>query len=375
MSSNSDPLSAEELEQRLTETFSKPDPYERLISLSAAVTRLNAENASGAGIALQKAYALAGRCESDPIVSAWTKVDQPAAMEWALAQTGSLGRNAAAQSIATWVALGGDDEALAFLRTIPTTEEKFRIVRNNIIQGSGMAGQGLAAIELLGEMPAEEQADYDKRQFLMARMMLEMLRRDPEVLQEWTNAIPVDAPNDLKAVAFNTALQMLVLLDHRQAAEWFDAQGLQPWIQSGSITAVGTTYVLKDVDAGFDWILSQPPSEARGDAIREAAYTILKKQPETAYPYLRENMTKEGMQPAIFALSHFYASGPPEEALKWAVRVPDVREREKAVLLPLMNWGRRDLDAASEWVREHEAHLSEGTLKKFHDEFDKKRNR
>ena len=68
-------LSADELEGRLTEAFSKPDPFARLTSLSAAASQLNAENAAGAGIALQKAYALVGRCESDPIVSAWTSVD------------------------------------------------------------------------------------------------------------------------------------------------------------------------------------------------------------------------------------------------------------------------------------------------------------
>ncbi len=368
-------LGADELEERLTEAYSKSDPYERLISLSAAASELNAENAAGAGLALQKAYSLVGRCESDPIVSAWTTVDRRAAVEWALAQTGSLGRNAAAQSIATWVALGGGEEALAFLQTIPSSEERFKIVRNNIIQGSGMAGESRVAIELLGEMPAEETADRDIRQFLMARMMLEMVRRDPEILKEWTDAVPRDAPNGLKAAAFNTTLELLVRVDYLQAAEWFDTQALKPWVEAGSIAAVGSTYVLRDVDAGFAWILSQPPSEARGHAVREAAYTLLKKQPETAYPYLRENMVTEGMQPAIFALSHFYASGPPEESLKWALRVPEVREREKAILLPLMGWARRDPDAARKWVVHNEEHLSEGVLKKYYDDFSKKRNK
>jgi len=368
-------LSADELEERLTEAFSKPDPFARLTSLSAAASQLNAENAAGAGIALQKAYALVGRCESDPIVSAWTSVDRQAAVEWALAQTGSLGRNAAAQSIATWVALGGDEEALAFLRTIPSSEEKFKIVRNNIIQGSGMAGESKVAIELLGEMPADEPGERDTRQFLMVRMMLEMVRRDPEILMGWTDAMPRDAPNGLKTAAFTATLELLVRLDYLQAAEWFDTQPIKPWVESGSIAAVGSTYVLRDIDAGFAWILSQPPSEARGHAVREAAYTLLKKQPEKAYPYLRENMATEGMQPAIFALSHFYASGPPEESLKWALRVPDAREREKAILLPLMNWARREPSAAGQWVAHNEEHLSEKVLTKYHEETSKKRNK
>ena len=82
-------------------------------------------------------------------------------------------------------------------------------------------------------------------------------------------------------------------------------------------------------------------------------------------------MANEGMGPTIFAYAHFYSSGAPEEALKWAIRVPGQQDRDKAILLPLQLLGRRDLDAAREWLRENSEYISEKNRTKFYGEFGK----
>lgn len=91
-----------------------------------------------------------------------------------------------------------------------------------------------------------------------------------------------------------------------------------------------------------------------------------------AWEYLRANMAREGMGPAMYAYAHVYAQADPEQALEWAIRIPERTDREKAVLLPLQALGRQNLDAARKWIKENNESFSEVNRMKFEREFGKK---
>ena len=353
------------MEAQLTAAFKESDPYKRLIMEAEALSVMNSENAPGAALAVQKSSLQVGRGETDPVVARWIVLDTPAAIEWALSTTGSLGRDTASQAIFSWVSQdGGGAAALEYLRTIPPAEEKYRIVRNNIIQGVGAGGDAAIATQLLSEMP-----DDETRSFLTMRLSLEFLRQDPELAKVWVLSIPDDADNGLKATAFNQVLQLLAIYDPASTAAWLDSLGLVPYVDEDTEYSVAQTYVLRDPSAGFEWLLSRPPSDGRDKAVRDAAYLLLKRNPQEAFPYLRANAATEGMQSAIFALSHYYASALPLESLEWALRVPKPHERDKAIWLPLKALAQRDIETATGWLDEHAALVSDDIRKKFRDQF------
>ena len=357
---------AESLDTELTAAFAQVDPYERMLALARTVPEMTVDNASGAGSAMARSANWINRAETDPIMSRWVSLDPEAALDWTTTRGGAQARDVIAQAIHSWVAADGGAGAVEFLKGVPPETERFKIVRNNIIKGGGASGNLDVATELIGAMP-----DDDTRTFMLLSMSLEIIRRDREMLKSWALSIPNDAPNDLKVSAFAMVLELLARSDPVPTAEWYDSLGFQPYKKKNSVYSVGGPYVLHDPAGGFEWILSQPPSETRENAIRDAAYLILKKQPVEAYAYLRANMANEGMGPAIYAYSHIYASGNPEAALEWAIRVPDTTERDKAVLLPLQLLGRRDIDAARKWLSENIEHVSEKNREKFEDEFGK----
>lgn len=357
---------ASKLEAELVELFAESDPYKRLLQLAEVLPQMNAQNAPGAGSALVESELVIDRSESDPIMSRWVSLDAPAALAWTNTRGGAQGRDVIAQAIYSWVALDGGAGAIAYLDEVSPSTERFNLVRNNIIKGVGAEGDLSLAIALLSVMQ-----DDDTRQFMLLQLSIELMRRGRENLQAWVVSIPNDAPNGLKTSAFALALEILSGGDPGSAAQWYDSLGLKSYKKDNAVYALGGNYVLHDPAAGFAWMLSQPPSASREKALRDAAYLILKKQPIEAHAFLRENMANEGMGPTIFAYAHFYSSGAPEEALKWAIRVPGQQDRDKAILLPLQLLGRRDLDAAREWLRENSEYISEKNRTKFYGEFGK----
>jgi len=355
------------LEAGLIEVFAESDPYKRLLLLAEVLPQMNAQNASGAGSAMAKSELVIDRSESDPIMSRWVSLDTPAALEWTTTARGSQARDVVAQAIYSWVALDGGAGAVAYLDEVPPSIERFNIVRNNIIKGVGAAGDVSIATSFLGRMP-----DDDNRKFMVLQMTLQLMRRGSDTAKAWFESIPNDAPNNLKQAVFVLLLEILSRGgDPESAAQWYDSLGLKPYKGDNAVYSVGGNYVLLDPTAGFNWILSQPPSSSREKALRDATYLLLKKQPVEAFTYLRGNMANEGMGPTIFAFAHFYSSGDPEEALKWAIRVPDLRERDKAVLLPLQLLGRRNLEAAQKWLVENQENVSEEIRTRFSKEFGK----
>jgi hypothetical protein len=355
---------APKLEAELLEVFGESDPYKRLLRLAEVVPQMTAENAPGAGSAMAKSELTIDRSESDPIMSRWVALDALAALEWTGTRGGAQGRDVIAQAIFSWVALDGGAGAVAYLDEVSPSTERFKIVRNNIIKGVGAAGDLSLATRFLGGIP-----DDETRQFMLLQLTIELSRRAGVSSKVWFESVPNDAPNGLKEAAFALILEIESRTDPESASQWYDSLGLKPYKRDNAVYSVGGNYALHDPVAGFNWMLSQPPSVSRQKALRDAAYLLLKKQPKEAFTFLTENMGNEGMGPTIYAFAHFYSSGDPQRALDWAIRVPEPNERDKAVLLPLQLLARRDLEAAQKWLAENKEHVSDRVRTKFEKEF------
>jgi hypothetical protein len=358
---------AQQLEAKLIEVFGESDPYRRLLALAEVLPQMNSENASGAGSALLKSVRLTDRSESDPIVSRWISLDAPAAIEWTNTRGSGQGRDVIAQAIYSWVALDGGAGAVEFGKTVPPETSRYKIVQTNLIKGLGAGGDLSLATEILAARP-----DGDRRNLMLDDLSVELVRKGRANLKNWIISVPNDAPNKLKEAAFMRGLGVLAGNDSVDTAQWYDSLGLQPYKIDTAMYRVASTYVLHHPAAAYEWMLSQPPSETREHALRDATYLLLKRQPMEAWEYLRANMAREGMGPAMYAYAHVYAQADPEQALEWAIRIPERTDREKAVLLPLQALGRQNLDAARKWIKENNESFSEVNRMKFEREFGKK---
>jgi len=358
------PLDPEAMETRLTDVFTEPEAYKRTILLAAVLERMDLENAPAAGRALKRSELLAGKYELDAILSKWTALDARGAMDWAAGRTGTQARDGMAQVIFSWTALDGGKGAVEFLGTIPPEKERYRVVRNNIIKGLAASADGdwETANQLLAGI-----SDLDNRQYLLLQMSLGLIRRDQQLglLKDWVLSIPNDAESGMKTSAFTVALDLYSRVNVQSAAEWYDGLGLQPYKVDDTVFALGGPYVLKAPDEGFRWILAQPPSATRDSALRDAAYLLMKKQPATAFDFLREKVKEPEMAPAVFALAHFTASQWPEESLEWSLRIPHAGERKKSVSLAWKTLLARDKPAAKAWLEANGEHLSDDQFKEF----------
>ena len=133
---------------------------------------------------------------------------------------------------------------------------------------------------------------------------------------------------------------MIVSLNPQYAMEWFKMHKLKPYTGGEAISTMVTGLTENGPEYALPWIASLPPSEERDEGLREAAYSWLKSEPAEAHTYLRGELHKEEMAPAIFPYAQWMMSQDPSRAVEWARRVPHPVERTRALTQALVLWGR-----------------------------------
>ncbi len=323
---------------------------DRFIAIGSQLAKLTKENAPGAGAAFSDKLILVRSCEMRPFASAWGKLDPEVALDYAvnLRRVGSQRRREAiSEVLVSWVALDEGKGAKEYLASLRQGSEDRQVVLNNTIMGLGAAGYPDEAIPLLASMPENETRDM-----LLFRMMLELMRRPGAGVQAWVDAIPDGVPNNLKADAFERALALVVSLNPKLAMAWFDENKFSPHATGPAISTMLKGMIEIDSSEAVKWLVGLPPSLERDEGLREAVYTWLKIFPEEAHPFLRANLHRKELAPAIFPYAQFMVGRDPAESVEWARRIPHPLERVKVLSQALVTWGRIDRSAVVSWLRE-----------------------
>ena len=343
-------LDADDMRAAMSAAIEVPNLGERFVAIGSLLRELTPKNAPGAGEAYREDLFLVRSCEMRPFASVWGGLDPDTAIQWAVSLQ-AIGnqrrREAISEVLASWVLLDQGKAAKEFLATFAYDHPDRRLVANNLITGLVTSPYPEQAIPILATIP-----DDSARDMLFFRILLERMRSDLNGIRDFVDAIPEDAPNNLKATAFERGLAMIVSLDPQYAVEWYNQHKLKHYSGGAAIGSMVTGLADNQPEYALPWLAGLPPSQERDDGLREAVYTWLMHKPEAANAYLRSELHREEMAVAIFPYAQWMMGQNPREAVEWARRVPHPIERTRALTQALILWGRGDRAGVILWLRE-----------------------
>ena len=342
-------LDADTMKTRVSEALQERVMSKRYIAIAKALEELTIENASGAGAAYSEDILLVRSCEMRPFTYAWAAIDAEAAVDYSLNLriTGSQRRREAiSESVRSWTNHDQGAGAMAYLATLDPSTDDYRVVSQNTVMGLAEGGHPELANGLISSLE-----DNDTRDMLVFRVLIELLRGEPDAIKNWVNSIPSDAPNNLKATAFERAMALIVGLNPTYAMEWFQENQFTDYAGGKAIATILKGLVETRPEDALAWVMSLPPSDARNEAVRDAAYNWLKAYPEPASEFLRANLHLPELTDAIFPYAQYMIKADHVQAVDWALRVPVPYERVRVLSQALIVWGRRDRPAVIEWLK------------------------
>src|SRR5262249_49472144 len=155
---------------------------------------------------------------------AWVRFDAPGAFAWAQAQPEEWRPTLAREAIYAW---GFRDPrgALAALEEIEDATTRGR-VRWSLVSAWARSPDKAGLLAYLSALPPEQRADRDRYLF---RLVAETAKGGPDAVIAWTEAIPDDAPGDLKRAAFRLAAGAVAPADATRPAGWDAAHPGDPY--------------------------------------------------------------------------------------------------------------------------------------------------
>jgi hypothetical protein len=341
-------LTASEMNASISEALQDKDPVLRMKLLSTALVGLDAENVEGAAEAFKTRRSTVSEFDIHPFMSQWATFDPKAALEFATVslREGLWRRRGYESIIDAWVASGGGEEAFAFSEALKEEESPISTaIRSNLAGALILNGDFEIGMPILEEMPEGS----GRNSFLLGLIFDLARERDLDDIVEFANSIPEDAPNNLKGAVFSQVLGVLTKTRPEQAAALYDGVRYEDFVRGDALAVIASEWIHKDPFATMEWVLSQPPSDARDAAVRGAVYRWQMEDSERSEPWLREHLSEPSMAVALYPFAQWLVYRNPVESLAWGMRVPDKRERFYVMQQSFVRWRREDPVSAMEW--------------------------
>jgi len=176
-----------------------------------------------------------------------------------------------------------------------------------------------------------------------------LLRRGPETLLAWADAVPVDANDGFKATAVLKAAHTLAHQDPLRAKDWIEGQVGQSYAARVA-PAVVRQWAKSDPEAALEWSRTLPSAVDRDRAVGQAYRAWLQLAPEEATEWLRANTPSASLDSALRILMQSALNKSPERAMEWAERMETPEKREQSVREAAIRWKRVDSDAMEAWL-------------------------
>ncbi|MDH3521700.1 MAG: hypothetical protein OEM49_14715 [Myxococcales bacterium] len=187
------------------------------------------------------------------------------------------------------------------------------------------------------------------RQRYTGRFARQLLRRDPEMLLAWADAVPLDAHDGFKKTAVLKAVNALAQQDYLRAKTWIEGHFGQDYARRVAPVVV-RNWAKEDAKAALDWSLTLPDEDDRERAVAQAYRAWLKDTPNEATEWLQAHTPADSLDTALRIAFQNALSDSPERAMHWAERIQDPESRARSVREVAVRWKRQDPEALDAWL-------------------------
>lgn len=338
------------------------DPLQRAYWISRSLQDLDPENLPELVRVLESQNMGIEQEELRLIMVAWARFDGPGAYAWAKKGLKSWRKTLTAEALYAWAFY----DALAVMNILDKmAEDPERVgpLRQLAIEAWLRSDDKQGVSDYIANFP-----DIRRRgrlYFLLAGEI--MMTEGADGAMRWVEAVPDDAPNNLKLGLFDHVSIMVARRDPVAAAEWFLAHRTQPYSEKALTGIVRRWVQYHDPQAAFQWLLGMST-----DGIRDGEYDSaiaggfrkwIQLEHEPAREWLLGQLPNPTLDPAVYEAVRRTLPLDPEESMNWARRLDDQKQRNEQTIRVGIRWRSKDPEALNSWLKEND--LPEQTLKRI----------
>jgi hypothetical protein len=197
-----------------------------------------------------------------------------------------------------------------------------------------------------------EQRPGTARQRYTNLLITELMRGGADSVIRWAEAIPDDAPDSYKTMAFTKAANILASVDPVGTSRWIEAHLRQDYAAE-SPGVIGRRWLEIDPPAALSWLASLPRGDANDKALLTTLRLWLNDAPEDAEAWVRSSAETGGGEAAIEMMITRHAEDPPT-AIHWAQQIADPGDRARRLVRLGRAWHRREPEASKRWIEASE---------------------
>lgn len=341
----------------LRAALSERDPLLRARLLSASLDGLGPDELSEALDVVEEKRTGITEEEVRLLMLGWSRFDAPGAFAWAQAYPTTWSAVLMEQAMFAWGYRDGAAALLA-LETIENQEIAERL-RPPLVAGWVKSDDRMGA-----SVYAAGLSDHKRRNRLGFLLAAEAVRDGTDAAIAWAEAIPVDAPNDFKQIAFYHAAGSVARKDPQRAVAWYEAHRTSAYASTAPREIARKWARHHDPIDAIAWLRSLPANDDdRGhpyDILSIVVGQWLRNDAEGARAWLDAALPDPGLDSAVAEVSRSLRESDPALAATWAARIHDPTLQRQSLSRAIRGWRRQDPAAARAWLSERQ--LSESSL-------------
>ncbi len=334
------------------EAFSEIEPVRRAYLISRALQDLGSDQLPELIQALSDRRMGIVNEEVRLVMIAWARIDPSGAFEWAQQGPKNWRSVLTDQAMYAWAYNDGPG-ALRKLESLEDPALKLRL-RSAVVDGWMRSDDKLGATEYIANFP-----DLKRRGRLFFLLAGEIVMSEGrEGAMRWVEALPDDAPNQVKLGLFHHVAMMVASEDPVSAAEWFYANRTKSFTE-GALSGIARRWVQHhDRPSAFEWLLAMDSDGLRAgerdDAIADGFRSWMQIDPDAAQEWLLAQLPNPALDSAVAEAGKRLTPTDPGKAMEWALRLIDDDERRTQLIRAGKRWREKDPDAFDQWLKENE---------------------
>lgn len=353
------PTDMEAVMKEITDTN---DPILRQKMFAALLENLTPDNAKEAFLALRKnsrggPFGRGGDEQLRLLANAWGRIDGPGAVaalkELAASEEGEgdrgrggwgrdRGPGELGSVLSGWATVDGA-AASAYVASIEDEREQ-RGAAFGVIQGMLVNGVD-EAMSFIKAMPTSEEGDR-ARGIYMAMVTGEMLEQGLDQTKSWVDTVK---DPDLRSGALTRVTMEIMQKDREQAAEWIAQYGNEE-AASFAVNRLADDWSREDPKAVMDWA-NQLSGNAKAQAYEETMQNWARQDAAAAGEFLRTLTDSPERDAAVEGYATRVSREDPAGAMAWAETITNAESRQQAVIEVAQDWYRQDRTAAEQWIQ------------------------
>jgi len=320
------------------------DPLLRSFEVSRFLRDLDAEGVDATLDVVEAAGFWFDHQEHRLLMAAWVPIAPVDAVDWAFERPGALKDRARSAALE---ALGFHDPTRAqyVLRSLddPDLVDSLHLY---MVEGWARADRREALSDYLADLPPSV-----PRQHATLALANAILKRGPDELIAWVDAIEADPSRPFKRVAFQKSANVLAQIDPVRASRWLDDHLGRPYAL-GAPKVVARHWAERDPAAALGWLVSLSGESSEADLTKALFSRWLKRDTKSAEAWVRAAVPSQQMDPLVRVIIGRSSSRDPSLAMDWAHFIHDPIVRRRVQTATGRAWLRRDRDAFMAWLPE-----------------------